>query len=457
MIAAVAKSNFTSAVAPRWGLVALAILFFGTLFYVRLHSFHKSIEIYAMEEVDAGEELEGGTRNTEKTAAFLLMALVSIWCILTPSGGKYEIRWLLMLLLATHLAMCVASISWSANPPMSMRRVAMLLVCALAAMGLGRQLNFRELLIFMVGLASCYSVVGVVAEVLLGTFRPWASDYRFAGTVHPNEQGMLCGATMAGAVMLAMEFPRYRLVLWGLACTALCGLLLSKSRTAMACSACSLGLSCVLLLPVRYWPHLFTAGGFSLASLIAVISAMPAQYLGDFREMALMGRSEGAANLTGRLPVWEGLLPHLKSHIWTGFGYRSFWDKARVEEFRDYTGGWQVPDSHNSYLEMLLNVGVIGAAPFLLAMLIAFFLLCVRGMKKKDSAAAFFAGITLTLFIAGFTEATLFNNTMFNCLMVTCAVSRLALHRNADEAVSVDSPNPSSFPLLGNSTPSLVT
>ena len=66
-----------------------------------------------------------------------------------------------------------------------------------------------------------------------------------------------------------------------------------------------------------------------------------------------MGRSEGATNLTGRLPVWEGLLPHLKSNFWLGFGYRAFWDEARVEEFRDYTGGWQVPDSHNSYIEMV--------------------------------------------------------------------------------------------------------
>ena len=121
---------------------------------------------------------------------------------------------------------------------MSLRRVAMLLVCALAAMGLGRQLTFRELLIFMVGLASCYSMLGIAAEIVLGTFRPWASDYRFAGTVHPNEQGMLCGATMVGAIMLAIEFPRFRLLLWGLACAAAVGLLLSKSRTAH----CLLGL-----------------------------------------------------------------------------------------------------------------------------------------------------------------------------------------------------------------------
>ncbi len=453
MIASAAKSVFSSAAAPRWGLIALAILFFGSLFYVRLHSFHKSIEVYAMDDVDAGEELEGGTRNTEKTAAFLLMAVVSLWCILTPSGAKYEIRWLLLLLLALHLTICVASVAWSTNPPMTMRRVAMLLVCALAAMGLGRQLTFRELLIFMVGLATCYSLLGIAAEVALGTFRPWASDYRFAGTVHPNEQGMLCGATMVGSIMLAIELPRFRLLLWGLACAAAVGLVLSKSRTAMACSACSLGLSCLLLLPARYWPHVFTLGGFSLASLIAAISAIPSQYLGDFREIALMGRSEGASNLTGRLPVWEGLLPYLKSNFWLGFGYRAFWDKARVEEFRDYTGGWQVPDSHNSYLEMLLNVGIIGAAPFLLAMLIAFVILCVRGIRNHDTAAAFFAGITVTLFIAGFTEATLFNNTMFNCLMVTCAVSRLSLHRHADEAPAPNAPELRSAPVLGSSSP----
>lgn len=441
-----ANSSPSFAVAPRWGLIALAVLFFGSLFFVRLHSFHKSIEVYS-EETDAGEELEGGTRNTEKTAAFLLMAAAGAYCIIATSGARYELRWSLVGLLGLHLAICLASVLWSTNPSMTLRRDAMVVVCAIAAAGIGRQLGYRELVIFMVGLASSYAVLGVFAEVVIGTFKPWEADYRFAGTVHPNEQGMLCGAALVGAVLLAIEFRRYRLWLWGLACAAAMGLLMSKSRTALAATAGSLSLSCLLLMPMRYWPHLFTLGGFSAASLFAVISVVPPRMLGGAGEMLLLGRGEDASNLTGRLPVWEALVPHISDRLWLGFGYRAFWDKARVEEFRDYTGGWQVPDAHNSYLEMILNVGIVGAAPLFLAMLFAIAIFARRAMKHFDVGTAFFAGLIFSLFIGGMTEATLFNNSMFSCLIATCAIARLALHKNAfDPPLVYTSESPAPVP-----------
>lgn len=418
------------AVAPRWGLIALAIVFFGSLFFVRLHSFHKSIEVYN-DDIDAGEELEGGTRNTEKTAAFLLMAAAGTYCIIATSGARYELRWSLVGLLGLHLAICLASVLWSTNPSMTLRRDAMVVVCAIAAAGIGRQLGYRELLIFMVGLASGYAALGVFAEVVIGTFKPLEAEYRFAGTVHPNEQGMLCGAAFVGAVLLAMEFRQFRLQLWGLAVAAAVGLLMSKSRTALAGTVGSLTLSCLLLMPLRYWPHCFTLGGFSLASLFAIAAAFPPRLLGGAGEFLLLGRGEDASNLTGRLPVWEALVPYITDRFWLGFGYRAFWDKARVEEFRDYTGGWQVPDAHNSYLEMILNVGVVGAAPLFLAMLFAVAIFARRAMKHFDVGTAFFAGLIFSLFIGGMTEATLFNNSMFSCLIATCAIARLALHKNA--------------------------
>lgn len=419
----------SSAISPRWGLIALAVLFFGSLFFIRLHSFDKSVNIYEMEDVDAGEELESGTRNIEKAAAFLLMAAAGGYCILSLSGAPYRLNWTLAMLLGLHLFICVASVIWSANASMTQRRVAMVCVCAITAIGIGRQFTYRELLIFMVGLASSYAALGVFAEAVLGTLRPWDEGYRFAGTVHPNEQGMLCGSIVVGAVLLSMEFRRWRVPLLALATAAALALVMTKSRTAMAASLASLLISTGLLMPRRYWPAIVGFGGFSAAGLAMVIASTPSRLLGGMKEVLLLGRSDDATNLTGRLPVWEGLVPHLQARLWLGFGYRAFWDKTRVEEFQDYTGGWQVPDSHNSYLEMVLNVGLIGAAPFFLAMLIALYLLGGRALRFNDVGAAFFAGLICSLFIGGFTEATLFNNSMFSCLIATCAIARLAFHR----------------------------
>jgi exopolysaccharide production protein ExoQ len=426
----------------RWGLVFIAAIFFGSLFFVRLHSFTKSIDVYA-EDLDAGEELEGGTRNTEKTAAFLLMAVAAVYCIFAISGARVDVHWTLALLLAFHLLVCAASFLWSTNPPMTLRRVAMVLVCALVAIGLGRQFRLRELLVLNLFLAGGYAVVGLFAELALGTFQPFSPEYRFAGTVHPNEQGVLCGSLAVGSVLLAMDLRRYRLVLWGVAALAISGLLLTRSRTALVGTTCSFALAAMLLTPARYWPHFVVIGGFSLSSLVAFVAAAPAQFRGSVGATLLLGRGEGASSLTGRLPVWEGLIPYLSERPWLGFGYRAFWDKARVDDFRHITGGWQVPDAHNSYLEMVLSVGLIGAIPLFLAMLLAMAILARRAMRAGDIGAAFFAGLILSLFIGGFAEATLFNNSMFSCLMATCAVARLTLHRTAVDAPLADhSPTP---------------
>jgi O-antigen ligase len=202
-------------------------------------------------------------------------------------------------------------------------------------------------------------------------------------------------------------------------------------------------------MPMRYWPHLFTFGGFSMTGLLAAISIVPPRYLGEFQSLLLLGRAEDASNLTGRLPVWQGLMPHLAERLWLGYGYRAFWDRARVEEFRDYTGGWQVPDAHNSYLEMVLNVGILGAAPLFLAMLLALLIFGRRAMRHFDVGSAFFAGLIFSLFIGGMAEATLFNNSMFSCLMATCAVARIALHKSAFDLPLRSSESPQPTPLAG--------
>jgi hypothetical protein len=64
-------------------------------------------------------------------------------------------------------------------------------------------------------------------------------------------------------------------------------------------------------------------------------------------------------------------------------------------------------------------------------MIIALTVFCKRAIREKDIASAFFAGLIISLFIGGVSEATLFNNSMFSCLMATCAIARLALHRGA--------------------------
>ena len=72
----------------------------------------------------------------------------------------------------------------------------------------------------------------------------------------------------------------------------------------------------------------------------------------------LLGRS---SNLTGRTEIWSLVISFIQQRPILGYGYSGFWLGASPESFVvNRVMGGPVMYSHNGYLEMLLNLGVIG-------------------------------------------------------------------------------------------------
>jgi O-antigen ligase len=118
--------------------------------------------------------------------------------------------------------------------------------------------------------------------------------------------------------------------------------------------------------------------------------------------IALLGRKK---TLTGRTIMWEYLKSHAGNH-WVGVGYENFWLGDRLEEFweRFRQPSYQ---AHNGYLEIYLNLGLIGLA----------LIVCniISGLVKtcKYLFADFSVGILRLSFIVivviyNYTEATFF-------------------------------------------------
>ncbi|MCS2609035.1 O-antigen ligase family protein [Halomonas dongshanensis] len=69
-------------------------------------------------------------------------------------------------------------------------------------------------------------------------------------------------------------------------------------------------------------------------------------------------------SLTGRLTIWEYAVQHLQgAHLWVGYGLDNFWT---TENFRalgaiDGMGDFYPEDSHNGYIDILIQGGVLGA------------------------------------------------------------------------------------------------
>jgi O-antigen ligase len=66
-----------------------------------------------------------------------------------------------------------------------------------------------------------------------------------------------------------------------------------------------------------------------------------------------LGRDE---TFTGRTWIWEAVIPEFKHMPWLGHGFQSFW----TTEWRAMVFG--MPYAHNGYLDILLELGVVGLA-----------------------------------------------------------------------------------------------
>jgi O-antigen ligase len=117
--------------------------------------------------------------------------------------------------------------------------------------------------------------------------------------------------------------------------------------------------------------------------------------------IAMLGRRP---DLTTRVPMWEDLLSMVTDPVF-GFGYESFWLGIRQQIVLEK---WNIGISaHNGYLEMYLNLGLIGVF-----MLVGWFLSGLRKVARhlviEYPAAILRLSIVVVLAFYNWTEATFY-------------------------------------------------
>jgi len=67
--------------------------------------------------------------------------------------------------------------------------------------------------------------------------------------------------------------------------------------------------------------------------------------------------------LTGRTILWQDLITLGKRHFFLGYGYEGFWTPLIMPDLKEVSGGihsWGPTQSHNGYIEVFLNLGILG-------------------------------------------------------------------------------------------------
>jgi O-antigen ligase len=279
---------------------------------------------------------------------------------------------------------CAASTLWADVPAIAARRLVKdggNLVMALIVLSEPAPWRAAALLLRRVALVLLpASLLFVIAFPELGTDRRLDGSVMYTGVTHQkNELGRLC--LVAGLALLwltwldkATQSQRPTLDRWltGLLTALALGLLmLSESRTALACLMLGAALMLAVRLPLlRQHPSRLVGAAVVTAALLTA-----ADLAFGLRDEAfeLLGRD---ATLTHRTGIWRMLLT-LPTQPAFGEGFMSFWSGPRLQAIWTMLQAG-ILQAHNGYLEQYLNLGVVGVV-----FMVALFVLGLLGTRAQ--------------------------------------------------------------------------
>lgn len=312
-----------------------------------------------------------------------------LWVILRPEVQWRRLPWFALL----YVAWAVASLLWSAYPSATALTLVLLLSTTVQAMFVGSVLTWRELvraiasaLKWILGLSILFELwVSLVwgGPILPGFVRPtpgahddpivyWSRDNLFDGGriqgLFGNANPLAYTALLAMivfAVRLASRAPR-RVLLVGWFLVALFLFVRAGSATAwLSAAAVVVVLAAALLMRTVRRPGGRTR--YYLAYAAVALGGLTTLWLLRERIFAALGRS---ADLTGRERIWAAVWQRAIERPWHGWGFCTPWVPSEPHfEGWIVDHGETVMQAHNMWLDVFLQLGVIGVALIALTML----------------------------------------------------------------------------------------
>jgi exopolysaccharide production protein ExoQ len=349
--------------------------------------------------------------------------LASLRLAHSPGGLRRAVERLDPVVLAL-LALLVASTAWSVDPMLTARRAAAVVAASLFGLYLADRWKVDEQMWLVLRVLTVAAVASAVMVLVLPSYgladdgASWRGIFLTKNVLgRVMALGVVAGALCA--VITSWPLARRR---QASVCAVVCGLVMLQAgsvfATATVAAVLILVAASLIVLRASY-PWRQAVGSLLFVGLGG---GLVAAVLGREQLFDLVGRD---ANLTGRLPLWSSVWPAITDRPWLGHGWGAFWQGWEQPSTQAFLRNpWGPPHSHNGLLELLLAVGIVGAALWLLALLSC--LLRALRQARDDRAGSSIWPIALVLMVLAFnlTEVTTMGNAFFWSLFVAASSSR---------------------------------
>lgn len=324
-----------------------------------------------------GRAISGIAEGSILNRIFLLFLLAfSLIIFLRRSRVKIIHDSLNRILFVSFLLWIWLSIFWADDSALVVRRIVVFTIIYFAAFAMSVRISLLQLPFIIMVVTGSFLIIGFFTERILGTWWLGSEGYRFAGTCHPEGQGINCAMLfLSAATVTRKEGPVVWIFSRGLMAVGFIFLLLTRSRGPF------IGLI-VALIVLQIFKRK-TSKAVVILFVVAAMFCIAFLIFGDIffqtLEMGvLLGRQdEQLLELNGRRELWAECVEYAKRRPMSGYGFGGFWNEERARAISD-SFGWLIESSHSIYLETVLDIGLIG--------LMIFGAILFRGMARSGRA-----------------------------------------------------------------------
>ncbi|MBD2197359.1 MULTISPECIES: O-antigen ligase family protein [Calothrix] len=333
--------------------------------------------------------------------------------------SKVKFTWLIIFLSAL-------SIFWSAAPQVTIVRTVALFGTSLFGMYLASRYTLKEqmeLINWMFCVAIILGLLFAIALPKYGLMGGLHSGALRGIYTHKNVFGKILSLGGVNCLLVASANKRNSLFTWAIFGIAIICLILARSSSSML----SFTNLIVIFLGLRILrsPVIAVVPALSAISIICInLYLFVTSNLNN-----LLGSIGKDATLTGRGDLWPLVWDKIWERPWLGYGFSGFWQGLDGESASVwYASRWTPPNSHNGFLDLWLDLGLIGVVIFF----IGFFVLlckCFKYIRITNTSEGFWPAICLFyLIMINLTETSLLiQNNIFWILYVSTEVSMIVV------------------------------
>jgi exopolysaccharide production protein ExoQ len=316
------------------------------------------------------------------------------------------------------------SILWSVLPSITLRRSLAILLTTLYGFALIIRFDFNQLLKLL-----GYALIFIMFFSLIFIFflpewgrMIYAGEEAWRGVfIHKNELGLYCSFALLVFISLFFRTSnRHQRFFW------LSGIILALFLIFGSRSASGLVLAIYTIFGFILIKFLFSLRRIwqILLPILLLLSSIFFIFMMENYQSILtfLGRGQ---SLTGRIPLWDVLIPLALEHPWWGYGFGAFWTgwngpSAIVWNTITY---WQPFQAHNGYLDVFLSLGIIGFI-LIIAFLVRLSYLAFNRLHQDFSEGRFWILFCGYMIILSFIESFLIRqNNIFWVLMIFAYIS----------------------------------